>query len=169
MHANCASHQIPATSHSDFDRGGGDASDMTSWPAVCLYVSWSVRVGWRCLALLIRAGAAALCARSRGEPSSAHCEQRLSERLTPCPCEPVCACRFNSWLLHALPLEAGGRATTSARSRRSPATRFQRQRVKKPFKTQAHTGAERSSVSPNQQSEATPPNPDRPTTRQTNR
>ena len=29
------------------------------------------------------------------------------------------------------PLEAGGRATTSARSRRSPATRFQRQRVKK--------------------------------------
>ena len=30
------------------------------------------------------------------------------------------------------PLEAGGRATTSARSRRSPATRFQRQRVKKP-------------------------------------
>ncbi len=33
-----------------------------------------------------------LCARSRGEPSSAHCEQRLSERLTPRPCEPVCAC-----------------------------------------------------------------------------
>ena len=40
----------------------------------------------------IRSGAASLCARSRGEPSSAHCEQRLSERLTPCPCEPVCAC-----------------------------------------------------------------------------
>ena len=37
-------------------------------------------------------GAASLCARSRGEPSSAHCEQRLSERLTPCPCDPVCAC-----------------------------------------------------------------------------
>ena len=35
---------------------------------------------------------ASLCARSRGEPSSAHCEQRLSERLTPCPCDPVCAC-----------------------------------------------------------------------------
>jgi len=33
-----------------------------------------------------------LCARSRGKPSSAHCEQRLSERLTPRPCEPVCAC-----------------------------------------------------------------------------
>ena len=33
-----------------------------------------------------------LCARTRGEPSSAHCEQRLSERLTPCPCDPVCAC-----------------------------------------------------------------------------
>ena len=33
-----------------------------------------------------------LCARSRGEPSSARCEQRLSERLTPRPCEPVCAC-----------------------------------------------------------------------------
>ena len=31
-------------------------------------------------------------ARSRGEPSSARCEQRLSERLTPCPCDPVCAC-----------------------------------------------------------------------------
>jgi len=39
------------------------------------------------------------------------------------------------------PLEAGGRATTSARSRRSPATRFQRQRVKKLFKTQAHPGS----------------------------
>ena len=37
-------------------------------------------------------GAASHCARTRGEPSSAHCEQRLSERLTPCPCEPVCAC-----------------------------------------------------------------------------
>ena len=49
-------------------------------------------VGWCCLALLIRADVASLCARSRGEPSSAHCEQRLSERLTPCPCDPVCAC-----------------------------------------------------------------------------
>ena len=39
-----------------------------------------------------RSDAASLCARSRGEPSSAHCEQRLSERLTPCPCDPVCAC-----------------------------------------------------------------------------
>jgi hypothetical protein len=37
-------------------------------------------------------GAASPCARTRGEPSSAHCEQRLSERLTPCPCDPVCAC-----------------------------------------------------------------------------
>ena len=35
---------------------------------------------------------ASRCARTRGEPSSAHCEQRLSERLTPCPCDPVCAC-----------------------------------------------------------------------------
>ena len=47
---------------------------------------------WRCFALLIRADAASLCARSRGKPSSARCEQRLSERLTPCPCDPVCAC-----------------------------------------------------------------------------
>ena len=37
-------------------------------------------------------GVTSLCARTRGEPSSAHCEQRLSERLTPCPCDPVCAC-----------------------------------------------------------------------------
>ncbi len=37
-------------------------------------------------------GATSLCARTRGEPSSAHCEQRLSERLTPCPGDPVCAC-----------------------------------------------------------------------------
>ena len=49
-------------------------------------------MGWRCFALLTRADVASLCARTRGEPSSAHCEQRLSERLTPCPCEPVCAC-----------------------------------------------------------------------------
>ena len=37
-------------------------------------------------------GVTSLCARTRGEPSSAHCEQRLSERLTPRPCDPVCAC-----------------------------------------------------------------------------
>ena len=37
-------------------------------------------------------GVTSLRARSRGEPSSAHCEQRLSERLTPRPCDPVCAC-----------------------------------------------------------------------------
>ena len=48
--------------------------------------------GVAALGLLGSAGAASLCARSRGEPSSAHCEQRLSERLTPCPCDPVCAC-----------------------------------------------------------------------------
>ena len=36
--------------------------------------------GWRCLALLFRAHVA--LRRSRGEPSSAHREQRLSERLT---------------------------------------------------------------------------------------
>ncbi len=41
--------------------------------------------------LFCRNGVTALCARSRGKPSSAHCEQRLSERLTPCPCDPVCA------------------------------------------------------------------------------
>jgi hypothetical protein len=42
------------------------------------------------------------------------------------------------------PMEVGGRATTSARSRRSPATRLQRQRMKKPLKhrsrTQVRTG-----------------------------
>ena len=81
----------PSNSH--FDHGGGDASDMTAWPAACLYVSQLVCPGWgRCLALLIQAGVASLCAQPRGEPSSAHCEQRLSERLTPCPCNPVCAC-----------------------------------------------------------------------------
>ena len=48
--------------------------------SVCL----SVCPGW--------GGVTSLRARSRGEPSSAHCEQRLSERLTPCPCDPVCAC-----------------------------------------------------------------------------
>ena len=79
-------------SNSHFDHGGSDASDMTTWSAICLSGCRSVRVGWRCFALLIRADAASLCARSRGEPSSAHCEQRLSERLTPCPCDPVCAC-----------------------------------------------------------------------------
>ena len=71
-------------------------------------------------------GVASLCARTRGEPSSAHCEQRLSERLTPCPCDPVCACRFNSWLLHALPLKPGGRAPPTASRSCRPATRFHR-------------------------------------------
>ena len=47
--------------------------------------------------------------------------------------------RLPVWACGDSPLEAGGRATTSARSRRSPATRLRRQRVKKPFKTQAHT------------------------------
>ena len=58
-------------------------------------------LGRRCFALRggifglvcgIGGGVTSLSARSRGEPSSAHCEQRLSERLTPCPCDPVCAC-----------------------------------------------------------------------------
>ena len=69
-----------STSHSHFDHGGGDASDM----ALGLRSVCRVCPGW--------GGVASLCARSRGEPSSAHCEQRLSERLTPCPCDPVCAC-----------------------------------------------------------------------------
>ena len=55
--------------------------------------------------------------------------------------------RLPVWACGDSPLEAGGRATTSARSRRSPATRFQRQRVKKPFKTQAHTGSHGQGVS----------------------
>ncbi len=42
-------------------------------------------------ALPSRSCVTSLGARTRGEPSSAHCEQRLSERLTPCPCDPVCA------------------------------------------------------------------------------
>ena len=46
---------------------------------------------------LQRGSVASLCARSRGEPSSAHCEQRLSERLTPCPCDPVCAYVLNGF------------------------------------------------------------------------
>jgi len=62
---------------------------IRSWGVALLRSAGS---GLRCLALLIRAGAASLCARTRGEPSSARCEQRLSERLTPCPCDPVCAC-----------------------------------------------------------------------------
>ena len=56
---------------------------MTAWPVICMS-DCRVCPGW--------CGVASLCARSRGEPSSAHCEQRLSERLTPCPCDPVCAC-----------------------------------------------------------------------------
>ncbi len=54
----------------------------------------------RCVAVLglpSWGGATSLCARSRGEPSSAHCEQRLSERLTPCPCDPVCAYVLNGF------------------------------------------------------------------------
>ena len=58
-------------------------------------------LGRRCFALRggifglvcgIGGGVTSLSARSRGEPSSARCEQRLSERLTPCPCDPVYAC-----------------------------------------------------------------------------
>ena len=41
--------------------------------------------------------------------------------------------RLRVWACGDSPLEAGGRATTSARSRRSPATRLRRQRVKKPW------------------------------------
>ena len=41
--------------------------------------------------------------------------------------------RLPVWACGDSPLEAGGRATTSARSRRSPATRLRRQRVKKPW------------------------------------
>ena len=41
--------------------------------------------------------------------------------------------RLPVWACGDSPLEAGGRATTSARSRRSPATRLRRQRVKKPL------------------------------------
>ena len=81
---------------------------------------------WLVSGLPVLSDATLLCARSRGEPSSAHCEQRLSERLTPCPCDPVCACRFNSWLLHALPLEAGSRAPPTASRSCRPATRFHR-------------------------------------------
>ena len=50
------------------------------------------RSGVRNLPLHGLGGVAALCARTRGEPSSARCKQRLSERLTPCPRDPVCAC-----------------------------------------------------------------------------
>ena len=81
-------------SNSHFDHGGGDASDMTAWTAVCLS-GCRVCPGWGGVASLVlrwRGNGSVLCARSRGEPSSAHCEQRLSERLTPCPCDPVCAC-----------------------------------------------------------------------------
>ena len=55
--------------------------------------------------------------------------------------------RLPVWACGDSPMEAGGRATTSARSRRSPATRFQRQRVKNPFKTQARTGSHGQGVS----------------------
>ena len=79
-------------SHSHVDHSGSDASDMTAWTVVCLSGRWSVRVGVALLRSADSGGVTSLCARSRGEPSSAHCEQRLSERLTPCPCDPVCAC-----------------------------------------------------------------------------
>ena len=71
--------QGPSNSH--FEHGGGYASDMTAWPTIC-----------QSAGLTGLGDVTSLCARSRGEPSSAHCEQRLSERLTPCPCDPVCAC-----------------------------------------------------------------------------
>ena len=47
--------------------------------------------GLRCLALLIRAGAAALCARSRVSRHP-HTASRDCRNGHPCPCEPVCAC-----------------------------------------------------------------------------
>ena len=69
-------HALHQPSNSHCDHGGSHASGMTfGW--------WSAGFS---------GGVTSLCARSRGEPSSAHCEQRLSERLTPCPCDPVCAC-----------------------------------------------------------------------------
>ena len=65
--------------------------------------------------------AASLCARTRGEPSSAHCEQRLSERLTPRPCDPVCAC--TGMRGHAGKGKSWSKAgkTMLPRSQRSPA------------------------------------------------
>lgn len=57
-----------------------------------LALDWSDREALLLSICLVLEGVVALCARTRGEPSSARCEQRLSERLTPCPCEPVCAC-----------------------------------------------------------------------------
>ena len=73
--------------------------------------SWSVGLS----------GVASLCARSRGEPSSAHCEQRLSERLTPCPCDPVCACtRMRGHATKGKKLAKGWK-TRQPRSQRSPA------------------------------------------------
>ena len=60
------------------------AVDLRDWGGMC----W-VRVVFCAVGSY---GAASLCARTRGEPSSAHCEQRLSERLTPRPCDPACAC-----------------------------------------------------------------------------
>ena len=60
----------------------------------------------RCSALPVQGGFTSLCARTRGEP--------------------VCACRFNQCVLHALPLKAGGRAPPTASRSCRPATRFQR-------------------------------------------
>ncbi len=99
---------LPLASHSHVAQGGCGASDMTAWPAACLSVSWSVRVGWGCFALLIRAGAAALCARSRGEPSSARCGE--------------------SWLVCGLP-GWGGVASLCARARGEPSSAHCEQRL----------------------------------------
>ncbi len=57
-----------------------------------LALDWSDREALLCSVCRFWGDAASLCARTRGEPSSARCKQRLSERLTPRPCEPVCAC-----------------------------------------------------------------------------
>ena len=99
---------LPLASHSHVAQGGCGASDMTAWPAACLSVSWSVRVGWGCFALLIRAGAAALCARTRGEPSSARCGE--------------------SWLVCGLLIRAGT-ASLCARSRGEPSSAHCEQRL----------------------------------------
>ena len=99
---------LPLASHSHVAQGGCGASDMTAWPAACLSVSWSVRVGWGCFALLIRAGAAALCARSRGEPSSARCGE--------------------SWLVCDLLIRAGT-ASLCARTRGEPSSAHCEQRL----------------------------------------
>ncbi len=72
--ARCARTRICRPLH-----GWSDVTSLCARSRVCRPLH-----GW--------SGVTSLCARSRDEPSSAHCEQRLSERLTPCPCDPVCAC-----------------------------------------------------------------------------